>query len=114
MKNYIQEGNVIEYTNSTDSKIDSSALVVIGKFAGVAVADIPAGATGSVAINGVFDLTKKTSTDTMAVGDAIGYDSGVVKVAGSVGVTIGKDVMVGYAIQASSSASSTVRVKLAQ
>lgn len=114
MKNYIQEGNVIEYTNGTGSDISSGDVVPIGKFCGVAVVDIPNGATGAVSIEGVFDLTKKTSTDTMAVGDAIGYDSGVVKVAGSVGVTIGKDVMVGYAIQASSSASSTVRVKLAQ
>lgn len=113
MKNAVQDGNVIEYTNGTGAKILSGAVVVIGKFCGVAVTDIENGATGAVAVEGVFDLPKKTSTDTMAVGDALSYNSGVVKVAGSTGVTIGKDVIVGYAIQASSSASTTVRAKLA-
>ncbi len=114
MKNVVNDGNVIQYTNGTGSKIDSGDVVVIGKFCGVAVADIANGATGAVAIEGVFDLPKKTTTDTMAVGDALAYNSGVVKVAGSTGITIGKDVIVGYAVQASSSASATVRAKLAQ
>ena len=113
MNNVVNDGNVIEYTNGTGSKINSGAVVVIGKFCGVAVADIENGATGAVAIEGVFDLPKKTTTDTMAVGDAIKNDSGLVKVAGSAGLTIGKDVIVGYAVQASSSATETVRVKLA-
>ena len=113
MKNIISDGNIIDFTNSTGSKIDSGDVVVIGKFCGVAVADIPNGETGAVSIEGVFDLPKKTSTDTMSVGDALAYNSGVVKVAGSTGITIGKDVIVGYAIQASSSASTTVRAKLA-
>lgn len=113
MKNAVQDGNVIEYTNGTGAKILSGAVVVIGKFCGVAVTDIDNGATGAVAVEGVFDLPKKTTGDTVAVGDALAYDSGVVKVAGSTGVTIGKDVIVGYAIQASSSASTTVRAKLA-
>jgi predicted RecA/RadA family phage recombinase len=113
MNNTVCDGNIIEYTNSTGSKINSGAVVVMGKFCGVAVADIPNGATGAVAVEGVFDLPKKTTTDTMAVGDALSYNSGVVKVAGSTGITIGKDVIVGYAVQASSSASTTVRAKLA-
>lgn len=113
MNNSVSNGNVIEYTNGTGSKINSGAVVVIGKFCGVAVADIPNGATGAVSIEGIFDLPKKTTTDTMAVGDALSYNSGVVKVAGSTGITIGKDVIVGYAVQASSSASTTVRAKLA-
>ena len=103
MNNTVCDGNIIEYTNSTGSKINSGAVVVMGKFCGVA----------AVAVEGVFDLPKKTTTDTMAVGDALSYNSGVVKVAGSTGITIGKDVIVGYAVQASSSASTTVRAKLA-
>lgn len=111
MNNAVSKGNVIEYTNGTGSKINAGAVVVIGKFCGVAVTDIAAGATGAVAVEGVFDIEKKTSSDTMAVGDHISYNSGVVKT-GTAGVTLGKDVIVGYCVKASTGTDETVRVKL--
>lgn len=111
MKNIISDGKIINYTNSTGSKINSGDVVVLGKFCGVAVTDIANGATGAVSVEGVFDIEKKTSSDTMAVGDHVSYNSGVVKT-GTAGVTIGKDVIVGYCVKASTGTDKTVRVKL--
>lgn len=112
MKNTVSNGNVIEYTNGTGSLIHSGDVVPMGKLCGVAVTDIADGATGAVAVEGIFDVSKKASTDTMSVGDFAYYNSGVVKAAGSAGVTIGKDVVVGYVVEASSSAQATVKIKL--
>lgn len=111
MKNMINDGNIIQWTNGTGSKVLAGALVVLGKFCGVAVTDIANGATGAVSVEGVFDVEKKTSSDTMAVGDHISYNSGVVKT-GTAGVTIGKDIIVGYCVKASTGTDETVRVKL--
>lgn len=113
MNNIVSNGNTIDYTNSTGSKINSGATVVVGKMCAVAIADIANGETGALLVKGIVDLTKKTTTDTMAVGDVIVYNSGIVK-AGTAGVTIGKDIIAGYCVEASSSASTTVRTLLAQ
>ncbi len=113
MKNVIQDGNIIDWTNSTGSDVNAGAVVPMGKIVGVAVTKIANGETGPVAVEGVFELPKKTSTDTMAVGDHVHYNSGIVKTAGSAGATIGKDVVVGYVVAASSSAQSTAKIKLA-
>ncbi len=66
-QNYVQEGDVLNYTNASGSTITSGTAILIGTWLGVALADIANGATGSVAIEGVFTVAK-LSTDVVAQG----------------------------------------------
>lgn len=109
MVNIINDGNVIQFTNSTGSKISSGAVVVIGKFCGVAMTDIENGATGSVSVKGQFILPKKTKTDVIAVGDQLVYDSGIKVISAATTLPI---VRVGYATKASTATEETVNVLL--
>lgn len=57
-KNYVQEGDVLTFSNS-GSAIASGDVVVVGNLLGVAIVDIAATTgTGTVQIEGVFDLPK--------------------------------------------------------
>jgi len=71
-KNYIQPGEVIDHTAAAN--ISSGAGVLIGKRLGVALGDIKAGATGSVAMKGVYSLPK-LGTDNVAQGDELYWDN---------------------------------------
>ena len=59
---YVQDGDVLEYTNASGSTITSGTPVVMGNIIGVALVDIANGASGSVAIRGVFTLPKVTGS----------------------------------------------------
>lgn len=54
--NYVQEGDVVQYT--AGANITAGSVVVMGNMLGVALVDIANGATGSVALEGVFMLPK--------------------------------------------------------
>lgn len=60
--NHIQPGKVLDYTNATGAPIASGSVVAVGTTLGVALADIAAGATGAVAIDGVFAVPKVAGT----------------------------------------------------
>ena len=60
--NHIQPGKVLDYTNATGAAIASGAVVPVGTILGVALSDIAVGATGSVAIDGVFAVPKVAGT----------------------------------------------------
>jgi predicted RecA/RadA family phage recombinase len=70
--NFVQDGNVIDYTNA-GTAIDSGDVVVIGQLIAVALTDIANGATGSVAIGGVFTLPK-VSAAVIAAGESLVWD----------------------------------------
>lgn len=72
-KNYVQEGNVINWTNSTGSAVASGAVVAIRQIIGVALVDIANGATGSVALEGVF-IVPKVSAAVIAAGESLVWD----------------------------------------
>jgi len=60
--NFKAPGNVIQYTNGTGSDIASGEVVEIASgYFGVALTAIANGATGSVAIDGVFNVPKGTA-----------------------------------------------------
>ena len=69
--NFVQEGSVIQYTAGAD--ISSGAVVKIGNILGVALGDIANGATGSVAIRGVFTVAK-VSAAVIAQGESLTWD----------------------------------------
>ena len=72
-KNYVQEGDVINWTNGTGSAVDAGAVVVIGQTLGVALVGIAAGAVGAVALEGVFTLPK-VSGAVIAAGESLVWD----------------------------------------
>lgn len=76
MKNYIQDGDRITYTNGTETAISSGDPVVIGSTIGVACVDIANGASGAVALEGVFTLPKTagSSGHAIAQGDIMLFD----------------------------------------
>ena len=112
MKNYVQNGDFIDYTAPSDADIASGQLVQVGDLHGVAVTAIPRSTTGSIARKGVYTLPKLTA----AAGDATTLGGPVYFSAGSVSGSdsSGTRKLVGYALAAAAQAATTVRVLLAE
>ena len=73
-KNYIQLGSVVEWTNDTGSAVASGDRVTMGSQDGVALVDLDDGESGSVAMDGVWDLPK-VSGSAWNPGDRLVWDS---------------------------------------
>lgn len=73
MKNFVSEGNTIEYTNAGGTTIASGTLVATGHVLGWAIADIPAGETGTLRITGE-GTAPKVSGAVFAVGEKLVFD----------------------------------------
>lgn len=75
--NYIQEGNVIDWTNG-GTAVSSGDTVAIGSngdaVLGIALVDIASGATGAVAVEGVFSVAKVDAA-VIAAGEFVVWDS---------------------------------------
>jgi predicted RecA/RadA family phage recombinase len=72
--NYQQPGEVIQWTNATGSAVAANAIVVIGHMLGVALEAIANGASGSVALEGIFSGVPKVSAAVFTVGEKLVYD----------------------------------------
>ena len=70
-KNYIQPGEVIDYT--AGANITSGSVVAMGNILGVALADIASGSVGPVQITGVFEVPK-VSAAVIGVGQSLTWD----------------------------------------
>lgn len=106
MKNYIQKGEVINYSNS-GSAIASGDTVVIGALIGIAQTDIAATTgTGSVCLEGVFEVAKTTSL-AIAQGDRVYWNTSTKKVTKTT-----SDVYMGVAFEAAGSSDTTCLVSL--
>lgn len=103
--NYIQPGNVIDYT--AGANIVSGQAVLIGKRLGVALAAIANGATGSVQVTGVFSIAK-LSTDVVAAGDLLYWDAGNSRLT----TTTTSNTLAGYAVEAAGNGVATVKIKI--
>ena len=81
MINYIQQGNRITYTNSSGSTISAGAVVAVGNIIGIACADIANGASGALAIEGVFVVPKASgaSGHAIAQGEKVLWDTSAAK-----------------------------------
>lgn len=108
MKNFIQKGEVVNYTNSTGSDIDSGAVVVIGKLLGIAVTDIADTETGAVKLEGVYELAKTTSL-IITQGDEVFWNTSTKKVTKTV-----TDKPLGTAFGSELTNATTVKVLLAE
>lgn len=90
-KNYIQEGNVLSYT-AGGTAVASGAVVLVGKRIGVALADIAANATGSLSMEGVWQIAK-LATDVIVQGDLLYWDAANSRLTS----TAGANTLAGYA-----------------
>lgn len=74
-KNYESDGNTIQWTNDTAAAVASGQLVKVGPgMLGVALVAIAIGATGSVAVEGVFSGVPKVSAAVFAQGEKLIWD----------------------------------------
>lgn len=75
-KNYVQPGEVIDWTNATGAAVSAGSVVAVGAILGIALVDIAAGASGSVQITGVFNVPK-VSGAVIAAGESLTWDASV-------------------------------------
>lgn len=104
-KNYIQPGEVLDHVAA--SNLTSGSAVLVGKRLGVALGDIATGATGSVAMKGVYQLPK-LGTDVVAQGDELYWDNTNKRLT----TTSTSNTRAGYAAAAAGSGVTTVNVQL--
>lgn len=109
MKNFVQNGDYIEFT--AGATITSGQLVQVGSLHGVAVTDVANGANGTLAMEGVFTLPKLTAAaaDACTAGGPVYFSSGSVSGSDSSGTR----KLVGYSLAAAAQAVATVQVRLA-
>jgi predicted RecA/RadA family phage recombinase len=74
MKNHVQNGAMMTFTNGTGGDIASGAAVVIGQQIGVAAVAIADTETGEVAMEGVFELPK-VSAAVIGQGESVIWDA---------------------------------------
>ena len=78
---FIHDGRAIDHTPSSD--VPSGAVVVQGELVGIANLAIPAGRTGSLMVEGVFDIPK--AAETLAAGTKVYWDADGDPVGGTAG-----------------------------
>lgn len=110
MTNYIQKGDIVDYTNNSSAVIAYGDVIVGKDKVFVAAEEIAVGATGGVHTGGVFEFNTEDET-AIAYGQKL-YFNATSKVATA---TSSDNVAIGYAVQAiaASEGSKKVLVKLA-
>jgi predicted RecA/RadA family phage recombinase len=106
MKNYVQEGKVLEVT--APYALSSGDGCKVGDIFGIAAADYLISAAAQIEVEGVFDIAKDSSVFAQGA-DVYWDDSG--KTATS---TAGSNILIGVAVVAALTGGATVRVKLTQ
>jgi predicted RecA/RadA family phage recombinase len=107
MKNLIQDGKTMTWTNSTGSDVSSGDLVNVNGTFGVALGDIANGASGTLGMEGVYEIDA-ISTAAISQGNPVYEDSATGK-----GSPVAEDQKyIGLAWEAKAEAGTTVNVKL--
>jgi predicted RecA/RadA family phage recombinase len=104
MKNYVQDGSSLSF--AAPRTLSSGDGCLVGNLFGIANDDAASGATVVLSVEGVFDLTKDTST--FSAGDKVYWDDTAHK--GTSTATSNK--LIGAAVQAQVTGDTTVRVRL--
>lgn len=77
-KNFVSDGDTIQWTNGTGAAVASGQVVKVGvSMLGVALVAIAIGATGSVAVEGVFSGVPKVSAAVFTQGEKLLFDVSV-------------------------------------
>ncbi|KQN46894.1 hypothetical protein ASE93_12345 [Serratia sp. Leaf50] len=69
-KNHLQDGNTLDWSNGSDTKVFSGQAVILGSIVGVACSDVPAGSAGVLFMSGVFTLPK-VPAETWKIGTSL-------------------------------------------
>jgi predicted RecA/RadA family phage recombinase len=107
MKNFIQNGDYIDFTAGATTT--SGQVVKVGSLFGVSVTDVANGGEGTLALKGVFNLTKVTTA-----GSAVAVGGPVYRVTANGNITGASSnaEIIGYAIKAALDGDATVQTKL--
>jgi predicted RecA/RadA family phage recombinase len=106
-KNYIQEGNTVDFTNTTPA-IASGDVVVLGDYCcGIALEDIGVNGKGAVKIDGIFSLAKAAGVIT--AWQKLWWSTATKLVYNG---PVANGVFIGYAAEAELTGSTTVKVAL--
>ncbi len=103
---YWQRGEVLDYRNDTDTKIEANTVISFGGHIGVAGTDILPGEVGSLHVTGVFEIPN-TAAGAIEMGTEVYFDGNGITDTGSDGAS-----PVGYAAQAAAAADTVILVKL--
>lgn len=107
-----QNGKSLDYTNAGESKIPANTVVVIGDRIGVAGTDIAVGETGSLLVEGVFEMTK-SSENAITIGKTVYFDgTGITEAANDGAQTPTAYPKAGYAASSAAAADSKILVKI--
>jgi len=98
-----KEGDTLEVTNGTGSKISSGDVVEYGALVGVALADIAVGDSGSVRFSGKFNSMPKATGSAWTAGDLLDWDTSAGKF--DKGITPATGDITGCAVAAADAAS---------
>jgi predicted RecA/RadA family phage recombinase len=104
-QNYKISGSVLQLKNESGATIASGDVIIVGKFVGIAAADIEDDATGAVLTEGVFVLPKATGT-AISQGDIVTYHAATGKVTKDPTV----DPIIGIAASTEASGATTIEV----
>jgi predicted RecA/RadA family phage recombinase len=106
---FAHDGDSIDYTPTSD--VAAGDVVVQGDMVGVARTPIVANAPGSLAVAGVFDFPKATTTGSAIAAGTKAYWDAAASVATA---TAGSNKLLGKTVKAAADADTTVRVRLSQ
>lgn len=76
MKNYVDNGTTLNYTNAAAATVLSGQIIRIGNILGAALVDIPQNETGAVQIRGKV-IAPKVSAAVFAQGEKLNFDISV-------------------------------------
>jgi len=105
-KNFVQEGDVLSYT-AGGAAIAAGAVVLMGARIAIALGDIPAGGTGTVAVTDVWQIAK-LATDIVAQGVDLYWDAANSRLT----TTAGSNAKAGYAAAPAGNGVTTVSIKI--
>jgi len=106
---YLAVGNTVDYTPST--AVTAGDVVVQGELVGVATQAIAANVKGALAVAGVFQFPKATTSGSaLTAGAKVYWDAG----SSVVTTTVGSNKYVGKVVTAAAASASTVEVRLEQ
>jgi predicted RecA/RadA family phage recombinase len=105
-QNYIESGDVLDYTVPAGETVVSGSPVIVGDLIGVALSSGTEGQVVAVMLEGVFELPKATGA--IAHGATVYWNA----TTGKVTTTATDNTLIGYAWKAEISAATTIRVRL--
>ncbi|HOF17731.1 MAG TPA: DUF2190 family protein [Phycisphaerae bacterium] len=111
MTTFVHEGNTIDYTPG--SAVAAGDVVVQGELVGVAPRAIAANELGSLAVSGVFDFPKDTSTGSGSTAGTVYYWDKAAEVA-TTDSDSGNNKLIGKSVADCDDADETVRVRMDQ